>query len=124
MAQNGWDIKELLAVGENVTYQCELKTEYQDDDGNPATLVDSIYVTNYRIIVINDNDNGIATRFVKFIDFCNIHGEYSARHDQAWGTGKYGVLFGTTNDYWVFWFYSKEVCKTFYRELCRSIVEE
>ena len=46
MGKIKWDIEDVLSVGENIIYQCELEDEEEN-------AVIPIYLTNFRVIWIN-----------------------------------------------------------------------
>lgn len=115
MKQTIWNINEILAIGENVIYECVLEDENNDK-------VINVYLTNHRIIWINDNF--VDSHFLNSICKCGVffgYEEYGETSD--YGTGEYGVYFGDMSHYDTFWFYDVEVAKTFYLETTRVIID-
>ena len=116
MSKIAWNIQELLSVGESIVYECEL----EDDESGEGIKV---YLTNYRIIW--SVDEFVDSRLLKFISKYGVFVGYEDYHeDNDHGVGEYGVYFGDIDAYETLWFYSKDVCKTFYDELSRCVLEE
>ncbi len=116
MSKVNWNINELLSVGENIIYQCDV-----EDEENDSTI--KVFLTNYRIIWIDGEF--VDCRMIKYISKYGVFVGYEAYNEpDDIGTGEYGVYFGDTNAYESLWFYSQDVWKEFYDELSRAVIEE
>ena len=116
MGKIKWDIEDMLSVGENIIYQCEL----EDEEENAMI---SIYLTNFRVIWINGEF--VDCRFLKYVSKCGVFAGYEEYSESAdIGTGEYGLYFGEVEGYVTFLFYSQDVLKEFYAELSRTIIEQ
>jgi len=116
MKEIKWNVNDILSVGESIIFRCDVEDEENE-------TVTKVYLTNYRIIWINGAF--VDCRLLKFISRYGVFvgfDDYSEENDI--GTGEYGVYFGDTSAYETFWFYSQDVCKEFYDELSRTVLEE
>lgn len=115
MKELQWNINEMLSVSENIIYQCIL----EDEEYNSKI---EVYLTNFRIIWIEDEF--VDCRTIKHISKYGVYvGSNDYREDDDIGTGEYGIYFGDNSGYTSFWFYSQDVCKEFYDELSRAVIE-
>ena len=115
MAKISWNIDELLSIGENIIYKCDL-----EDENNDSVI--KVFLTNYRIIWIDGEF--VDCRLLKFISKYGVFVGFEEFYQQCdIGTGEYGIYFGDNTEYESLWFYSKDIWKTFYDELSRTVLE-
>lgn len=109
-----WDIKDVLAIGESVVYQCPIKC----DEGKYEFVM-----TNYRIITIGEDHYLYSVMINSITSVMMVDGYDDWAADDDVGDGDYAVRWYT--DVWEsIWFQSSKVRKEVYDEIMRALIEE